>query len=88
MEWNEEVIASYPVKILVISRDRVGLLAELATNISKNGANIVNVNSTTRENKMVDSFFTLTVKDTQHLNKVLSAIRKIKGIREVRRTDS
>nr|WP_207683561.1 bifunctional (p)ppGpp synthetase/guanosine-3',5'-bis(diphosphate) 3'-pyrophosphohydrolase [Desulfonema magnum] len=88
VEWNEEVIASYPVKVLVISRDRVGLLAELATIISKNGANILNVNSTTRESKMVDSFFTLTVKDTQHLNKVLSAIRKIKGIREVKRIDS
>ncbi len=87
VEWNEEIKETYPVKIHVLSHDRVGLLADLAVNISKNGANILSVNSRTAENKMVDSYFLLAVKDISHLGKVLSAIRKIKQIVEVRRTD-
>jgi len=63
------------------------LLADLAVNISKNGANIISVNSRTAENKMVDSYFLLSVRDIAHLDKVLSAIRKVKQIVEVRRTD-
>ena len=85
VEWNESIAESYPVRIRVISHDRVGLLADLASNISKNGANILSVNSRTRENKMVDSLFTLTVRDTEHLDRILSAIRKIKQILEVKR---
>ncbi|OQX12122.1 MAG: GTP pyrophosphokinase [Desulfobacteraceae bacterium IS3] len=87
VEWNEEIKATYPVKIHVLSHDRVGLLADLAVNISKNGANIISVNSRTAENKMVDSYFLLSVRDIAHLDKVLSAIRKVKQIVEVRRTD-
>ncbi|HHC25271.1 MAG TPA: bifunctional (p)ppGpp synthetase/guanosine-3',5'-bis(diphosphate) 3'-pyrophosphohydrolase [Desulfobacterales bacterium] len=85
VEWDADVTESYPVKIRVLSHDRVGLLADLAVNISKNGANILNVNSQTRENKVVDSFFTLAVKDTDHLRRVMSSIRKIKQIMEVKR---
>jgi len=90
VEWNEESReeASYPVKVHVVSRDRVGLLADLASNITKNGANIIHVNSQTRENRMVDSFFTLTVEDTEHLSKILSSIRRIKQIMAVKRMDS
>lgn len=85
VEWNLDVTESYPVNIRVISYDRVGLLADLATNISKNGANILNVNSEIRENKMVDSFFTVAVRDTKHLNQVLASLRKVKRIMKVQR---
>ncbi|MDM8525886.1 bifunctional (p)ppGpp synthetase/guanosine-3',5'-bis(diphosphate) 3'-pyrophosphohydrolase [Desulfococcaceae bacterium HSG8] len=83
--WNEDIKESFPVKIRVLSHDRVGLLADLASNISKNGANILDVNSKISENKTVDSLFTLAVKDTGHLKRVLSDIRKIRRILDVRR---
>jgi GTP pyrophosphokinase len=87
VEWSVEVGETYPVKIRIRSYDRVGLLADIAANISKNGANIINANTETRENKIVDSFFTITVNDTEHLNRVLADIRKVKHIQEVRRID-
>jgi len=85
VEWSVDIADTYPVKILVRSYDRVGLLADITANISKNGANILSANTETRESKMVDSLFTIAVENTDHLNRVLSAIRKVKYIQDVRR---
>jgi guanosine-3',5'-bis(diphosphate) 3'-pyrophosphohydrolase len=87
VDWDADIADTYPVKIMVRSYDRVGLLADITANISKNGANILSANTQTRESKIVDSFFTITVEDTDHLNRVLSSIRKVKHIQEVRRID-
>ncbi|MCB2166116.1 MAG: bifunctional (p)ppGpp synthetase/guanosine-3',5'-bis(diphosphate) 3'-pyrophosphohydrolase [Deltaproteobacteria bacterium] len=83
--WTEENKETYPVKILVISYDRVGLLADIATIISKSDANIVSVNTSTKENQMVESYLTLAVSSTAHLNRVLSSLRKIHMVQDVRR---
>ncbi len=88
VEWDVDIADTYPVKIRVRSYDRVGLLADIAANISKNGANIISANTETRENKMVDSFFTITVEDTDQLNKILLSIKQIKHIQEVTRIDN
>ncbi len=88
VEWNVDIKETYPVKIRVRSYDRVGMLADITSNISKNGANIVSANTETKESKIVDSYFTITVENTEHLKKVLAAIRKIKHIQEVKRIDS
>ncbi|MFC1857867.1 RelA/SpoT family protein [Thermodesulfobacteriota bacterium] len=85
VEWNQDLHETYPVKIRVHSYDRVGLLADLAANISKNESNILKVNTESRENKTVDSFFTIAVEDTDHLEKVLTDIKKIKHVQFVKR---
>jgi len=85
VSWTLDSTETYPVKIRVNSMDRVGLLADVAVEISKYEANIVSANTRTRENKTVDSMFTLAVKDTQHLEKVLSAIKQVKGVLRVKR---
>jgi GTP pyrophosphokinase len=87
VEWNVDIKETYPVKIRVCSYDRVGMLADIAANISKNGANIVSANTQTRGDKTVDSFFTIAVENTEHLNRILSAIRKVSHIQEVKRID-
>jgi GTP pyrophosphokinase len=83
--WSEQVAETYPVKIRIISQDRLGLLADLVGNISKFGANILNARTETRENKVVDSFFTIGVEDTTHLEKILAAVKKVKHVQEVKR---
>jgi GTP pyrophosphokinase len=85
VEWNQEANDTYPVKIRIISQDRVGLLADVVSNISKFGANIQNAKTETRDNKTVDSYFTIVVEDTTHLERILSAIRKVKLVQEVKR---
>ncbi|MBW2054802.1 MAG: bifunctional (p)ppGpp synthetase/guanosine-3',5'-bis(diphosphate) 3'-pyrophosphohydrolase, partial [Deltaproteobacteria bacterium] len=88
VEWNVDANDTYPVKIRIRSYDRVGLLADITSNISKNGANILSAHTETRENKIVDIYFTIAVNDTEHLKKVLSAVRKIKHIQAVKRVDA
>jgi guanosine-3',5'-bis(diphosphate) 3'-pyrophosphohydrolase len=85
VEWNQEASETYPVKIRIISQDRVGLLADVVGNISKFGANILNAKTETRENKIVDSFFTIVVEDTTQLEKIVSAVKKVKYVQEVKR---
>ncbi len=85
VEWNQAASETYPVKIQIVSYDRVGLLADVVGNISKFGANILNASSEIRENKMVDSYFTIGVEDTSHLERILSAVRKVKLVQDVKR---
>jgi GTP pyrophosphokinase len=84
-EWNQEASETYPVKIQIVSQDRLGLLADVVSNISKFGANILYAQTETRENKMVDSYFTIVVENTNHLEKILSAVKKVKLVQDVRR---
>ena len=88
IEWNKDVTETYPVKICVSSFDRVGLLADIAANISKSSANILSAKTEIRENRIVDSFFTLAVKDIEHLDRVVSAIKKVKLVQDVKRLDN
>jgi len=85
VEWNLDANETYPVKIRIISQDRVGLLADVVGNISKFGANILNAKTETRENQMVDSYFTIVVENTSHLDKILSAVKKVKFVQDVKR---
>jgi GTP pyrophosphokinase len=85
VEWNTESSESYPVKIEVVSQDRMGLLADLVGNISKLGANILHASSDTQDNQMVESRFTINVQDTAHLDRVLSAVRRVKHVQDAKR---
>jgi GTP pyrophosphokinase len=85
VEWNTESSESYPVKIEVVSQDRMGLLADLVGNISKLGANILHASSDTQDNQMVESHFTINVQDTAHLERVLSAVRRVKHVQDAKR---
>jgi GTP pyrophosphokinase len=87
VDWNEEISESYPVKIQITSQDRVGLLADLTSIISKSKANIMAVNSKTGDNKIAESQFTIAVKNTEHLNRLMSDIRKIKAVMDIRRLE-
>jgi guanosine-3',5'-bis(diphosphate) 3'-pyrophosphohydrolase len=85
VEWSTESADRYPVKIQILSNDRVGLLADVVSSISKFGANILNASSETKETQMVESFFTISVADKEHLEKILSAVKKVKHVQDARR---
>ena len=85
VEWNIEKSDTYPVKIYIRAHDRVGLLADVVSNISKNEANILKAKTETQENKIVNSVFTIDVEDTEHLNRIMSSLKKVKQVFEVKR---
>jgi len=85
VEWSDQFAETYPVKIRIRSHDRVGLLADVVGNITKNDANILSASTETLDNKMVHSVFTIDVSDTNHLNRILASIKKVKQVLEVKR---
>jgi GTP pyrophosphokinase len=87
VQWNLDIGETFPVKIRIRSYDRVGLLADIASSISKNGANILSANTETRGKKIVEIFFTITVEDTDHLDRILAGIKKIKDIHDTVRIE-
>ncbi len=87
VEWNVDLTERYPVKIRVRSYDRLGLLADITTVLSKSGANILNTNSEITENSIVNCFFTITVEGTEQLKKVISALKRVKSVYGVKRMD-
>ncbi len=88
VSWSRDGSDSYPVKITLLADDRVGLLADIAATISKQGTNIVTADSAVRQNKSVDLFFTIMVRDTAQMEQVMAALQRLKPVRNVRRVDS
>ncbi|MFV9644624.1 MAG: RelA/SpoT family protein [Desulfobacterales bacterium] len=85
VEWNKDIPETYPVKISVRSNDRIGLLADIAASISKHASNIVSARTETLENGVVETFFTIYVNDIDHLNTLLSEIKKVKLVHDASR---
>ena len=85
VEWDSMKEYIYPVRIRISSEDKKGLLAEISNSFSSNEANIKNAKVETTEDKKAISTFEVEIRDLNHLNKVIKALEKIKGIYRVER---
>ena len=85
VEWAQKTAEAFPVKIVVRALDRMGLLADVAASISKCGANILTARSETSNDRVVSSYFTLAVENTDQLELVLSGLKSVKHVQEVHR---
>jgi guanosine-3',5'-bis(diphosphate) 3'-pyrophosphohydrolase len=85
VQWDDAGVEKFPVKIMIRSMDRMGLLADVASCISKYGANILSAHTETHEDKLVESSFTISVGNTEQLNQVLAGLKKVKQVLAVHR---
>jgi GTP pyrophosphokinase len=85
VEWDSTKEYSYPVRVRIYSEDKKGLLAEISNSISNHKANIKNARVDTTEDKKAISTFEVEIRDLNHLNKVIRALEKIKGVQRVER---
>jgi GTP pyrophosphokinase len=85
VEWDSKKEYIYPVRIRIYSEDKKGLLAEISNSISSHEANIKNARVDTTEDKTAVSTFEVEIRDLNHLNKVIRAVGKIKGVHQVER---
>jgi guanosine-3',5'-bis(diphosphate) 3'-pyrophosphohydrolase len=85
VEWGGEgTTAKFLVQLLIRSKDRAGLLAEITAVISNAGCNIHNLESRPdRLNAQVD--VNLEIVDRRQLEAILVSIRKIQGVYGVER---
>lgn len=85
VEWDVREKAAHPVKLLVVTLDKKGLLAAISNAISACDANIVEADvRTTLDHKAICNFI-LEVVDTAHLKKVFTAVQLLKDIISVER---
>src|SRR5262252_7981408 len=76
--------ATYPVKLTVFCDDRAGMLKQLTAVISDDNTNIRNIEARTADSQATIDVV-IDIEDVKHLERVMSGLRKIPGIRDVQR---
>ncbi len=85
VEWDMKKKASRPAKIRVFCEDQKGMLAGITGAITNSEANIVSAKIlSTPDHKGINNF-EVDVQDLDHLNRVINAIMKVKGVYQVER---
>jgi guanosine-3',5'-bis(diphosphate) 3'-pyrophosphohydrolase len=90
VEWShkEPRIAgaqpSYPVKLVVSSDDRPGMITQISAVISGEDANIRHIEAKTG-NALATIDIIFETRDVNHLNRIITGIRRIQGVRDVER---
>jgi len=82
--WASAGEEAYAVQLLIHSKDRPGLLKELTAAISEK-TNIRTIETKTEPDGDATISLTLDISDKKHLERVILAMRKINGIRDVER---
>jgi len=85
VSWKEATAGTFQVKLNVLAYDKTGLLAELSTLLKQMDTNVVDVRLESEKNKMVNGFFTIAVKDIDHLDEVIAKLKKIDSVKEISR---
>jgi len=89
VEWGRDPAAltsatGYPVKLSVLCDNRPGMLKEIATVISDAKTNIRNAEANTAEDHATVDIVA-DIADLKHLERILTGVRKIPGVRDVHR---
>ncbi len=85
VQWSQGLTESYPASIRIKTDDRHGLLADIAAVISKSRINILNAQSETTDDGIGFFYFTIMVESSEQLRKIMSEIRRVKKVTDVKR---
>jgi GTP pyrophosphokinase len=87
VEWAREAAETFPVRIVVHTDDRPGLLHQLTSILSDEDANVRSLEAKTNtgndDSALVE--MTVDVRDKKQLEKLCGAMRRISGVRDVER---
>jgi GTP pyrophosphokinase len=86
VEWARSADDSFPVRIVIHTDDRPGMLNQLTSVLSDENTNIRSLEAkgaTDHDGGVVD--ITVDVRDKKQLEKLVNAMRRISGVRDVER---
>jgi GTP pyrophosphokinase len=89
VEWARAATEAFPVRIVVHTDDRPGMLNQLTSVLSGEDTNIRSLEARAaldRDGGMVE--MTVDIRDKKQLEKLVSAMRRISGVRDVERLNS
>ena len=84
VEWTGSEQATFPVRMLIRTEDRPGILASVTAAISESGANIRTL-ITSSDNLHARIEVALEISDRRQLERILANIKKISGVFDVER---
>jgi GTP pyrophosphokinase len=90
VEWERNLKDTFPVRIIVKTDDRPGLLHQLTTILANENTNVRSLEARTdfsSDNDAASIEMTVDVRDKKQLEKLCSAMRRISGVRDVERTN-
>jgi guanosine-3',5'-bis(diphosphate) 3'-pyrophosphohydrolase len=87
VEWGGELDGTslFDIKLILDVEDRQGLLAQIISAIAEEKSNIRDVNAQTHDSPDAKISFVLGVTDRKHMDRVVSRLRRINGVRDVER---
>jgi GTP diphosphokinase / guanosine-3',5'-bis(diphosphate) 3'-diphosphatase len=84
VEWVGSKYGVYPVKLVLVTEDRQGMLADVTSAIAGVHSNIQNIGARTGDSR-ANIDVTVDIVDLEHLEKIISSLRKIEGVFQVER---
>jgi guanosine-3',5'-bis(diphosphate) 3'-pyrophosphohydrolase len=85
VEWHSAKDSSFTVDLQIRTEDRPGMLARLTHVISAAGSNIRSIEARTSRDGTATIEGSVTTRDRRHLEKLLTTLRAVPGVTEVRR---
>jgi GTP pyrophosphokinase len=87
VEWARNTAETFPVKMVVHTDDRPGLLAQITSMLSNENTNIRTLEARTEVDNADGALIEMTVdvRDKKQLERLVAAMRRISGIRDVER---
>jgi GTP diphosphokinase / guanosine-3',5'-bis(diphosphate) 3'-diphosphatase len=90
VEWARSTSAPFPVKLTVLTEDRPGMLSQITTALFNDQTNIRSLETRGDDvhntaGAIID--MTIEVKDKKQLERIVTAIRRISGVRDIERVN-
>jgi GTP pyrophosphokinase len=85
VEWARAAEESFPVKMIVYTNDRPGMLSELTSVLFHESCNIRSLEAKQMEKEGAVVDMTVDVRDKKQLERIVAALRRISGIRDIER---
>jgi GTP pyrophosphokinase len=83
--WDVRREATYPARILVMTQDQPGVLANVSAAIAACQVNISRSSTETTPDKKAHLEFTIDVRDADHLSETLRRVEGLRGVLSVER---
>ncbi len=88
VEWSRGAAQTFPVKLIVHTEDRPGMLSQLTTALFSEQTDIKSLEARADDERNADGAIidmTVEIKDKKQLERVVSSIRRISGVRDIER---
>jgi len=86
VEWGSDASDKYPVDIVIVAYDRVGLLRDVSTVMANHRADVIAVNTlSNQDDQTAQMKISVLVSNMQELNTLLENVRQLRNVSSVER---